>query len=75
MGRGDIGDQAAAHEALFLQDALDAQRRRSKLPNESAFECRCCGDEIPQARREVLPGVDTCIDCQTDLEGALRGAK
>ena len=29
MGRGDIGDQAAAHEALFLQDALDAQRRRS----------------------------------------------
>ncbi len=27
-----------------------------------------CGDEIPQARREAIPGVLYCAECQTRIE-------
>ena len=27
--------------------------------------CLECGDEIPEARRRALPGVRTCIECQS----------
>jgi RNA polymerase-binding transcription factor DksA len=32
-----------------------------------ATETHCleCGEEIPEARRRVLPGVRTCIECQS----------
>ncbi|WP_400636994.1 TraR/DksA C4-type zinc finger protein [Pseudomonas aeruginosa] len=30
---------------------------------ESAHECRECGDVIPHARREAVPGCVRCIEC------------
>ena len=36
--------------------------------------CAVCGQPIPAARRQAVPGVDTCIDCQEELERALAGA-
>ena len=35
---------------------------------ESAVECVKCGDDIPQARRTALPGVQLCIDCAERAE-------
>lgn len=34
--------------------------------------CAVCDEPIPAARRAALPGVETCIDCQRELERALR---
>ncbi|KMK11698.1 hypothetical protein ABW09_24715 [Pluralibacter gergoviae] len=34
----------------------------------SATECRECGESIPDARRVKMPGVQTCIDCQQEIE-------
>ncbi|MFS8152021.1 TraR/DksA family transcriptional regulator [Vreelandella titanicae] len=34
-------------------------------------KCEDCGQEIPQARRDALPWVTTCIECQGIRE--LRG--
>ena len=41
-------------------------RARARMPTgESEIHCVECGDEIPEARRRVLPGVRTCIQCQS----------
>ena len=56
-----------------VQDQIDdtvkdaVLRARALTPNggESAEECDDCGEPIPQKRREALPGVRTCIGCQT----------
>ena len=71
----DIIDRASEREAEMLADALGEQARRSfprgKSVNDSAVECRVCGDPIPFKRRKALPGVQTCVFCQQDLERSL----
>ena len=47
-----------------VSDAVAAAR--SRLPRgESAEYCDICGEDIPQKRREAVPGVRTCVDCQS----------
>ena len=43
-----------------------------KLQGQSAVECIECGAAIPELRRVALPGVQTCISCQSELELAAR---
>lgn len=64
-----------------VQDQIDdsvneaVQRARSNLPKgESAKECDECGDDIPQARREALPGVRFCVKCQSELDESQKHA-
>ena len=39
---------------------------RARLPHgEGTAECVECADEIPLARRRALPGVTTCVACQS----------
>ena len=41
-------------------------RARALMPSgESETHCVECGEEIPPARRQALPGVRTCIACQS----------
>jgi len=41
-------------------------RARAHLPaGEGETHCIECGEEIAPARRKVLPGVRTCIECQS----------
>jgi phage/conjugal plasmid C-4 type zinc finger TraR family protein len=54
-----------------VQDQIDAtiedavKRARSRLPRgESRRECEECGAEIPEARREAIPGGRLCVACQ-----------
>ncbi|MFB9869009.1 DksA/TraR family C4-type zinc finger protein [Vreelandella sulfidaeris] len=50
-----------------LDDAV--QRARHQLPRgESLKECDECGEPIPEARRQALPGVRLCIDCQVKAD-------
>ncbi|MGR4067060.1 DksA/TraR family C4-type zinc finger protein [Halomonas sp. LR3S48] len=50
-----------------VEDAL--QRARSELPRgESLTHCEECGEPIPQARREAMPGVRLCIACQSERD-------
>lgn len=41
----------------------------------SAEFCQVCDDPIPALRRIAVPGVQTCIECQEDLEYALKGVR
>ena len=54
-----------------VQDQIDAtvedaiSRARSQLPKgESLSNCEECDKVIPEARREAVPGVRLCVDCQ-----------
>ena len=54
-----------------VQDQIDAtvedaiSRARDRLPRgESLTHCEECDRPIPAARREAVPGVRRCIDCQ-----------
>ena len=65
----DDMDRAQAREEEMRGDALADQARRAQRPVvESAVDCAMCGEPIPEARRQALPGVQTCIDCQKDIE-------
>lgn len=50
-----------------VEDAL--QRIRRNLPEgESLKQCEECGEDIPQARREAVPGVRLCVGCQAERD-------
>ncbi len=72
----DICDRAQQIEEAQRDDALRQQRRAgAHLSLVSALFCQnsYCGEEIPEARREAIPGVQLCIDCQKLKErGKLR---
>lgn len=58
-----------------VQEQIDASVEdavklvRSRLPKgESLMYCEECETEIPQARREAVPGVRRCIPCQNEMD-------
>ena len=58
MASGWAGDNAVQ----------DARARRSLPKGDSLSHCEECGEEIPQARRDALPGVRLCIACQQEAD-------
>ena len=64
---GDLIDRANDRAQQLTDDSVADVRRRLSRQSEhpSATECANCGAPIPQARRQALPGVSTCIDCAT----------
>jgi len=58
-----------------VQDQIDASVEdavkiaRAKLPTGDSLQyCEECGDDIPTARQQAMPGVRFCIACQQALE-------
>ncbi len=54
-----------------VQDQIDdsiadaVQRARARMPvGEGETHCVECGEPIPAARRQAVPGVRTCVACQ-----------
>ncbi|WP_031395993.1 DksA/TraR family C4-type zinc finger protein [Sphingomonas sp. STIS6.2] len=47
-----------------VMDAVMAARARMPV-GESEEHCIACGDDIPEGRRQAVPGVRTCIACQS----------
>jgi phage/conjugal plasmid C-4 type zinc finger TraR family protein len=65
-----------AHEGAVLEQieatVLDAvARARNGLPAGPALShCAECGAEIPEGRRQAVPGVRHCLSCQEALDSA-----
>ena len=54
-----------------VSDAVNAARAR--MPSgESARYCDECGEPIPERRRAAMPGVRTCVACQSGRDAAVR---
>ena len=69
---GDV-DRAQAREEEFRSDMLAERSRRAHgaYTHTSAEFCAVCAEPIPTLRRLALLGVQTCIECQHDLERSL----
>ena len=58
-----------------VQDQIDdtvkdaVKLARLNMPSgASARECDDCGEPIPKRRRDALPGVRTCVQCQSERD-------
>jgi phage/conjugal plasmid C-4 type zinc finger TraR family protein len=64
-------DEAGQHAEQLHQDLalLQHQQRNPIDPHAESLEwCEDCGNEIPELRRQALPGVTVCIDCAREAE-------
>jgi len=52
-----------------INDAVRAARARMHT-GDGRDQCEDCGDRIPDRRREALPGVRTCVRCQSERDNA-----
>ena len=63
---GGWANDGAVQEQIdsSIEDAI--ARARSQLPSgESLRQCEECDAQIPEARRQAVPGVRLCVACQT----------
>ena len=66
---GGFAKDGAVQEQIdaSIEDAV--KRARDQIPRgESLGSCEECGKEIPPARRNAIPGVRLCIECQTERD-------
>lgn len=56
--------------ARHAQDEHEGHADKRHVP-ASAENCAVCEEPIPDARRQAVPGVQTCIECQRELESAV----
>lgn len=63
--------EIAQIQALFTNQNAVAEVRRqleAQRNRPSSEECEECGEDIPKARQEAIPGVQLCIYCQERQE-------
>jgi phage/conjugal plasmid C-4 type zinc finger TraR family protein len=68
MATGWAGDGAVQQQIDdSIEDAI--KRARAQLPSgPSLSHCEECGEAIPEARRQVVPGVRLCVACQSEVD-------
>lgn len=64
----DLIDVANDQADYLLQVNLARHQRRTAGQATSAAFCDSCGVDIPEARRQAVPGCQNCIDCQAIRE-------
>jgi phage/conjugal plasmid C-4 type zinc finger TraR family protein len=63
----EMGQIHALH--INMNAVANVRNKLAKQAKEpSLTECEDCGEEIPQARREAVPGVKRCIACQNIID-------
>ncbi|HWJ04866.1 MAG TPA: DksA/TraR family C4-type zinc finger protein [Steroidobacteraceae bacterium] len=68
MATGWAGDGAVQQQIDdSIEDAI--KRARAQLPAGPSLEhCEECGEPIPKARRQAVPGVRLCLACQSERD-------
>jgi len=81
---GGWSRDGAVQEQIDASVESEVERARAQLVDgESLTHCEECDAPIPERRRQAVPGVRTCVQCQNELDrihrdGALfnrRGSK
>jgi phage/conjugal plasmid C-4 type zinc finger TraR family protein len=70
-------EEAEQAQILTLQASMNAVAKHQaamakQREQESLMECDDCVDEIPEARRIAIQGVQRCIYCQEALERKMK---
>ncbi|OHV08646.1 DksA/TraR family C4-type zinc finger protein [Kushneria phosphatilytica] len=55
-----------------VEDGIRQARSHLGESGESLSHCELCDAEIPQKRREAIPGVRLCVECQAQEDRRLR---
>ena len=63
---GAVNEQIEAS----IEDELLRLRSAGRPRGESLTHCAECEEPIPEARRQAIPGVRLCIECQTERDRA-----
>ena len=63
---GAVSEQIEAS----IEDELKRMQARPAPQGESLTHCAECEEEIPEARRQAIPGVKLCIDCMQERDAA-----
>ncbi len=71
MATGWAKDGAVQEQIDASVDEAVKLARSQIARGESLAECEDCGITIPEARRQAVPGVRRCIDCQ-EAEDAMQ---
>ena len=65
-------EQEIAQVSALLENEAVLRKHREKLAKQklkrSLEECIECGNDIPKARQELVPGVELCVDCASVKE-------
>jgi len=71
----DVCEVGAERTQQIIDDALAARRAAAARPAIDHPYCEDCDCAIPLKRREALPGVECCVDCQNirELKAVSRG--
>ncbi len=62
---GAVSEQIEAS----ISDELARIQAQKRPVGESLTHCAECEEPIPEKRRQVLPGVKLCLDCQQERDG------
>ena len=62
---GAVNEQIEAS----IEDELKRMQAQKRARGESRTHCAECEEPIPEKRREAVPGVTLCIDCQQERDG------
>ncbi|WCZ66179.1 hypothetical protein [Yersinia phage MHG19] len=72
MAVGFAKDGAEQDEIAAVVQAAVAHARSQMSNRESLFRCFECDEEIPEARRKALKGVQFCIECQEENDSIFK---
>ena len=65
----EMGQLHAMH--INMNAVAEIQRKLTKqAASPSLQHCEDCGEDIPLARQQLIPGVTRCVHCQSVVERA-----
>lgn len=64
----DIADIDGPEIDNRLHQKIDHLRQKVRRAGLSSSFCTVCGEEIPSARQQAVPGCRLCLDCQSERE-------
>lgn len=65
---GAVSEQIEAS----ISDELARMQAQKRPVGDSLTHCAECEEPIPEKRRLALPGVNLCLDCQQERDGAFK---
>lgn len=69
MASGWASDDAVNQQIEnTIADAINHARQQLNQHTISADYCLECGQEIPEARKQVMAGVQFCLPCQQEMD-------
>ena len=74
MAGGWARDGAVQEYSDDTESASVSEHRGRQPVGESERWCVECGEEIPEKRREALPGVKRCVACQSGRDANARSS-